>query len=202
MKMRSVALMRVAKSGYIVMSLFFCVSGILLIAKPDVSTKLLGVALGITLIGFGVIKWIGFFSKDLFRLAFQYDLELGALLTVLGIVVLARPNDVLNILSVAVGLSILTEALFKARIAFDAKRFGIRSWWAILTLSIVSGMIGILLAVRPWESAKYLTILLGISFLSVGILNLCVALCTVKIIKNQYPDYIDVDYREMEDEIK
>ena len=35
--------------------------------------------------------------------------------------------------------------------------------------------------------------LLGISLLSEGILNLCVAVSTVKIVKHQYPDVIDAD---------
>ena len=38
-----------------------------------------------------------------------------------------------------------------------------------------------------------MTILLGLSLLTEGLLNLIVALLTVKIIKNQIPDVIDED---------
>ena len=72
----------------------------------------------------------------------------------------------------------------------------------ILALAIISGVIGVMLTIRPWESARMLTVLLGISLLSDGVLNLCVAISTVKIIKNQYPDVIEADYCEMEDETK
>ena len=202
MKMRSTTPMRVAKIGYVIMSVVFCVVGILFMVWSDVSTVALGYALGGAMIVFGIIKMVGYFSKDLFRLAFQYDLELGIVLTVLGIIVLAKPFDVMNFIFIAMGIAILTDSLFKARIAYDAKRFGITVWWMILALAIVSGVIGVMLIIRPWESARMLTVLLGISLLSDGVLNLCVVISTVKIIKNQYPDVIEADYCEMEDETK
>ena len=198
MKMRSTTPMRVAKIGYVIMSVVFCVVGILFMVWSDVSTVALGYALGGAMIVFGIIKMVGYFSKDLFRLAFQYDLELGIVLTVLGIIVLAKPFDVMNFIFIAMGIAILTDSLFKARIAYDAKRFGITVWWMILTLAIVSGVIGVMLIIRPWESARMLTVLLGISLLSDGVLNLCVVISTVKIIKNQYPDVIEAEFYEKE----
>jgi len=202
MKMRSTTPMYVAKIGYVIMSVVFCVVGILFMVWSDVSTVALGYALGGAMIVFGIVKIVGHFSKDLFRLAFQYDLELGIVLTVLGVIVLTKPFDVMNFIFIAMGMAILTDSLFKARIAYDAKRFGITVWWMILALAIVSGVIGVMLIIRPWESARMLTVLLGISLLSDGVLNLCVAISTVKIIKNQYPDVIEADYYEMEDETK
>ena len=84
MKMRSVAPMRIAKTGYMVMSVVFCVVGILFIAKPDISITIIGISMGIAMIVFGIVKLVGYFSRDLFRLAFQFDLELGILLIVLN----------------------------------------------------------------------------------------------------------------------
>ena len=71
MEMRSTVPMRVAKSGYIVMSAVFCLLGALLIAQPDRSLAALGRALGVAMAVFGVVKLVGYFSRDLFRLAFQ-----------------------------------------------------------------------------------------------------------------------------------
>lgn len=196
MKMRSIMPMKVAKTGYVIMSIAFCLIGILFMVRPEASAILMGRTLGIAMIIFGVIKMIGYFSKDLFRLAFQYDLELGILLLLLGIIAVTETIDVMNFIFIAVGVSILTDALFKLRIALDSKAFGIRPWWTIMALAILTGLIGLALIFRPWESASLLTVLLGLSLLSEGILNLCVAVSTVKIVKNQYPDVIDVPYKE------
>ena len=202
MKMRSTAPMRVAKIGYIVMSVVFCAEGLMFIIRSDVSAAFLGYLLGISMVVFGAIKIVGYFSKDLFRLAFQYDLEFGVILIVLGVIVLAKPLDVLNFVFIATGIATLADSLFRIRIAMDAKRFGIESWWMILAIAVATGAIGIILIVRPWESAGVLTVLLGISLLAEGLLNLCVAISTVKIVKNQYPDVIEAEFYEKETDDK
>ena len=198
MKMRSTAPMRVAKVGYIVMSAVFCAAGLIFITRPDLSAGFLGYLLGAAMIAFGAVKIVGYFSKDLFRLAFQYDLEFGVILIVLGVILLAKPLDVLNIIFIATGIAILADSLFKLRIATDARKFGIDAWWTIFAFAVLAGAVGILLVIRPWESARILTALLGISLLCEGALNLCVAVSTVKIVKNQYPDVIEAEFYEKE----
>ncbi len=191
--MRSVKALRTAKIGYIIISAILCALGILLIAKPDMSLSLIGVIVGIVLIVFGVIKLIGYFSKDLYRLAFQFDLAFGILLIALSVVILIRPENMMSFLCIVLGIAILADGLFKIQTALDARRFGLRTWWLILSLAIIAGVIGAVLVFRPTESARIVTMLLGMSLLAEGILNLCVALCAVKIIRHQQPDVIEID---------
>ena len=195
MKMRSVTPMRIAKIGYIVMSVMFCITGALFIALPDISITMIGISMGIAMIVFGIVKLVGYFSRDLFRLAFQFDLELGILLLVLGLIVLIRPDDLMSFICIALGISILTDGLFKVQIALDSKRFGIKSWWVILALAVVAGTIGVLIF-RSAKSAQFLTVLLGVSILAEGILNLYTVISTVLIIKHQQPDAIEIEYSE------
>ena len=142
---------------------------------------------------------MGYFSRDLYRLAFQYDLEFGILLVVLGIIVLPRSEDVMGVLAAALGIAILADGLFKARIAMDSRAFGIRDWWVILVLAVVTCGAGGLLVLRPWQGAKLLARLLGAALLCEGGLNLCVAVSTVKIIDHQHPDVIEVEYTEIKE---
>ena len=196
MKMRSVTPMRIAKIGYIVMSVMFCIAGALFIALPDISITMIGISMGIAMIVFGIVKLVGYFSRDLFRLAFQFDLELGILLLVLGLIVLIRPDDLMSFICIVLGISILTDGLFKVQIALDSKRFGIKSWWVILALAVVAGTIGVFLIFRSAKSAQFLTVLLGVSILAEGILNLYTVISTVLIIKHQQPDVIEIEYSE------
>ncbi|MCI9214051.1 MAG: DUF308 domain-containing protein [Oscillospiraceae bacterium] len=197
METRSVTPMRAAKTGYVVMSIVFCVVGVLFIALPARSAVMIGRVLGAAMAAFGVVKLVGYFSRDLYRLAFQYDLEFGILLIALGVIVLLRTNGVMDFICIAAGVSILADGLFKIQIAIDARRFGIRDWWLILLLAVVTGGVGLLLVFRPWESVQVLTALLGAALLAEGVLNLCVALSTVKIVKNQRPDVIETEYFEV-----
>ena len=152
METRSVTPMRAAKTGYVVMSIVFCVVGVLFIALPARSAVMIGRVLGAAMAAFGAVKLVGYFSRDLYRLAFQYDLEFGILLIALGVIVLLRTNGVMDFICIAAGVSILADGLFKIQIAIDARRFGIRDWWLILLLAVVTGGVGLLLVFRPWES--------------------------------------------------
>jgi uncharacterized membrane protein HdeD (DUF308 family) len=197
MKMRSVVPMRIAKIGYIIISVAFCLAGLLLIMLPNPSITVIGNFCGIAMMTFGIIKLVGYFSKDLYRLAFQYDFQFGILLFVLGAIVMLKPNNVINFLCISLGISILADGLFKIQIAIDARKFGIEAWWLIFTLAFIAGIIGLVLIFRPAESTRVLLILFGVALLAEGLLNLCVAISTVKIIKNQMPDVIESNDFEM-----
>lgn len=199
MENRSVTPMRIAKTGYIVMSVVFCVVGVLFIALPERAAVGIGRALGAAMIVFGIIKLVGYFSRDLFRLAFQFDLEFGILLIALGVISLLRTADVMDFICVAMGIAILADGLFKIQISVDARRFGIPSWWTVLLLAVAAGGVGLVLIFRPWESAQMLTVLLGAALLAEGALNLCVAVSTVKIVRNQQPDVIETEYYQVEE---
>ena len=193
MKMRSVTPMRIAKIGYIIMSVLFCLAGVLFIAMPEISTKIIGICIGISMILFGIVRLIGYFSKDLYRLAFQFDLEFGILMMILGVTVLFNPENLMAFICVAIGISILLDGLFKIRIALDSKQFGIKSWWLILALAIVTGVIGVFLIFDSATGSELMTVILGLTLLSEGILNLSTVISTVLIVKNQAPDIIDTD---------
>lgn len=197
MDMRSVAPMKTAKIGYIVMSVLFCVLGVVLLFTPGVSALWIGRLLGIGLILFGAIKLVGYFSRDLFRLAFQYDLAFGLLLMVLGIVTLSYPGDALSFLCVMFGIPVLADGLFKIQIAMDSRQFGIRNWWLVLVLAALTCVVGVVLVFRPMTGVRALTALMGLSLLCDGVLNLSVALCTVKIVDYQRPDVIETDDYEI-----
>ena len=186
--MRSVAPMRVAKIGYIAVSAALCFFGVLLIVKPEISLAGFGLFTGIVLIIFGIIKIVGYLSRDLYRLAFQYDLACGILVIALGIMVILEPNDAIETICIAVGITFLMDGLLKIQISIDAKTFGIRQWWLILSVALLTVVIGVLLVFRTSGSVRALMVLLGISLLADGIMNLTTVLSTVKIIHHQYPD--------------
>ncbi len=194
--MRSVAPMKTAKIGYIIVSVLLCVLGILLIAVPEFSISVAGTICGAILIVFGIVRLVGYFSKDLYRLAFQYDLAFGIMMITLGVIMLWHPVSLMNFICITLGLSFLIDGLFKIQIAIDSKTFGIREWWLILALAIVTVIFGGILIARPSESSRILAVLIGISMLCEGILNISTMITAVKIIKHQQPDVIEVDYYE------
>lgn len=182
-----------AKAGYVLSCVLLCALGITLIAVPDFSISMLCRVGGILLILFGCVKIIGYISKDLYRLAFQFDLAFGILLISMGAILILRTESMVHIICSLLGLYILADALLKVQISIDSRSFGIRQWWIILAAAVITSIVGFLLIFRPYESARMAMILLGISLLSEGILNLVTVLTAVKIFRRRSSSEIDAD---------
>ena len=112
--------LRFAKIGYIVLSVLICLLGLTLVAVPDFSVSLLCWLGGILLTAFGCIRIVGYFSRDLYRLAFQYDLAFGILMIVLGLVLILRTDAMVHILCLLLGLSVLADALLKVCLLYTS----------------------------------------------------------------------------------
>ena len=188
------------KIGYIMISILLCVLGIVLIAVPDFSVTLLCRLGGGIMMLFGLVKVIGYCSKDLYRLAFQFDLAFGILLMALGIILIIRADAMVNLICIVMGICVLADALLKIQISIDSKTFGIQKWWLILAMAILTGVAGFLLVFRPSESIQIIMILFGIALITEGVLNLITILIAVKIIRHQMPEVIDAEYCEIEQE--
>ena len=191
---------KTAKIGYIMISILLCVLGIVLIAVPDFSVTLLCRLGGGIMMLFGLVKVIGYCSKDLYSLAFQFDLAFGILLMALGIILIIRADAMVNLICIVMGICVLADALLKIQISIDSKTFGIQKWWLILAMAILTGVAGFLLVFRPSESIQIIMILFGIALITEGVLNLITILIAVKIIRHQMPEVIDAEYCEIEQE--
>lgn len=194
--MRSVAPMRAAKIGGIIVSVLVCALGVFMMLRPEASAYALSIACGVIFILLGVMKLVGYFSKDLYRLAFQYDLAFGLLVIAVGVVILSRPGEMMGLMCVILGLCILADGLFRVQTALNAKHFGLPLWWLILVWAIVTGIMGFLLLLRPGIGGRALMIFMGAALVAEGLLNIDTIVTAVKIVKNQRQDIIDAEFYE------
>ena len=186
--MRSVKSIQAAKAGYIILSAVLCGLGLGLMLRPNLSIYITGTVVGAVMVAYGIIKLMGYFSRDLYRLAFQFDLAFGILLIALGAVILARPVRAMNMLCILLGVEIVADGLFKVQTALDARRFGLNSWWLIMLMAVITGIAGIAMALNPTDSAAMLSVLMGAALVAQGALNMIVALCAVKVVRHQKPE--------------
>lgn len=184
MKMKAV---RIAKGGYVVSSIAFCAAGILLLLHPETSAAAICRGIGILLVVCGAFKICGYLSEDLYRLAFQFDLAGGILAVIIGILMLFRSESVLRFLNLVLGIVVLIDGLLKIQTALDARRFGLERWWLIGAAAVIASILGFLIIIDPFGSAGVAgaMMLLGATLLMEGLLNLYVAVFTIKIGKNK-----------------
>ena len=173
---------RIAKGGYTISSIAFCIAGFLLLLHPEISAAMICRGIGILLIVCGGFKICGYLSRDLYRLAFQFDLACGILAVVLGLLMLFRSNSVLHFLNLVLGIVVLTDGLLKIQTAFDARRFGLERWWMIGGAAVLASILGILIIIDPFGNSGVTgaVMLLGAALLMEGLLNLYVAVYTIK----------------------
>ncbi|MCD8014267.1 MAG: DUF308 domain-containing protein [Lachnospiraceae bacterium] len=178
----SLGTLKIARNGYIIIALVICVFGVCLLINPNYPVDTLIRLLGFVFIADGVIKMIGYFSKDFYCLAFQYDFAFGILMCALGLVILVRGSDYSTLLYAVLGLVILMDALLRIQMSLDAKKFGLHLWWRILLVAILTGVFGMILVIDPYNGEGMTMTLTGTAVLLEGVLNLCVAVYTVKIL--------------------
>lgn len=92
------------KNAYTAMTICLIALGAALLFAPQLGLKTLCVVYGVFLIVYGVTKLSGYFAKDLFQLAFQFDLALGIVSIVLGIIIIEKSEYIIEILSTAIGI--------------------------------------------------------------------------------------------------
>lgn len=167
--------LKIAKAGYILISVIFYFFGVICILSTDINTKTGAMAGGMILIVYGVIKITGYLSKDLFCLAFQYDLACGLFLIVLGILVLAVNAGFEHHLLSGMGALVLLDSLLSIQTALDAQKFGLSTWYVILLASILSGTLGAVLIVR------HTLMTAGLALLAEGFMRQYIVQCTVRL---------------------
>lgn len=169
-----------AKIGYIAASIMTAALGTTFIFMPETSITVICRLLGAAAIICGIIKLFGYFSRDLYRLAFQYDLAFGIMLCAIGIISVVKPVKVISAAHFAVGIIIIADGVFKLQTAIDSKRFGLGKWWLIAAFALLSFAHGIILVVDPFEAAVVMTVFMGITLIADSLMNFCVAFCAVK----------------------
>ncbi len=139
--MRKMRAIRIAKGGYIASSAALCLAGIFLLVHPDVSVLIFCRGLGILLVICGAFKMIGYLARDLYRLAFQFDLAFGIFMLVIGLIMVLKSSIVIRFANFALGIVVLTDGLFKIQMSVDARRFGLRQWWVGLIMVLKSSIV-------------------------------------------------------------
>ena len=193
------SLLKIAKTGYLLLSALLILAGVGLTFFSDTFYSILAVLLGILFLVFGAVKLAGFFSKDPYQLVFESDLVFGILYLALGLLLLFRPAHTMAFFGIVFGLMLLADGLTRVRIALDARPFGIRAWWLILVSAIATAILGVVLLFHPGEGTQVLMQLLGISLMVDGVMNISTILAAVRVIRAARPGNDGEDYELVDD---
>ena len=162
-----------AKYGCAALSAGLIVSGAMYAAGNPMPAVLTGVIVML----YGLIRLFGYFSGDLYRLAFQHDLAIGVMLVLLGAAQLFRPG----LVGESAGIIVLVDGLFKLQTSLDARRFGLETWAVLLGLALLSCLTGAAALFGGLTGLRGV----GIALIADGLMSLTTVLISVKIQKRQ-----------------
>lgn len=169
----------VARIGYNIIFAVFCLAALLYLIFPCIPPLAASIFSGTVLIAYGVIKIIGYFSEDLFCLAFRYDFAFGLLLIAIGVIIFIKCGEAAAYLTSGFGWIILLDSFFKIQMSEEAKKFGLEQWQYISTAAGVTGAMGIILILN-FSRTDLAHILAALALLAEGVMNRYVMKYAVK----------------------
>jgi uncharacterized membrane protein HdeD (DUF308 family) len=171
-----------AKIMHLCSAVIFLVAGLLLALVPDFEDSGIfrNAIVGVASIIIGVTGIYGYFSNDMYRLAFQQDFALGIFNVIFGILLIINPVQLSVLLPTAVSILTLLDGGNKSQMALEGKNFGISKWYWVLVsaiLEIAAGLVLILLAYHELDVSAWMGVAMGL----VGIVNFWTTMYTVRV---------------------
>lgn len=149
---QEIDIVRQAKLIYIICAGMMFLLGIALLLFPeqivgDLRCYLIG---GVFCLN-GAARLLGYFANDLYRLAFQFDLALGALVLLVGVILFIYPSNLAGYTGHLVAISVLVDGLFKVQTALDGKKFGIHKWKIMICTAVLTCILAFAAELMMWR---------------------------------------------------
>ncbi len=170
-----------AKISNLIIYSFMVAVGLTMLIFREIPTNVETIILSVLCILVGGAKILGYFSNDLYRLAFQFDLAIGLFLAIIGVLTLiVGSKDPLGTVRLF-GIYIFIDGLLKLQTAFDAKKFGIARWLVILLTAILMVGVGIVGLLASYLEQISQLIVLDVALMLDGLVNIWITAYTVRI---------------------
>lgn len=158
--------------SYILISALYVVLGVVLLAWPSASLRMICYGLGFVMIVLGITYGIIYFTKDNLTGFLQMDLVIGIVCLAFGVFILLNPTFLATVLPFAMGIILLLGAIVKIQSAVSMRRLKFSRWYAVLICALVIIALGIILLCNPFEKERYMIIYIGICLILDGMTNL------------------------------
>lgn len=162
---------------YILVSALYVVLGVVLLAWPSTSVKMICYGLGFVMVVLGITYAIIYFTKDNLAGFLQMDLVIGIICLAFGVFILLNPTFLSTVLPFAMGIILLLGAVVKIQSALNMKRLNFKKWYLVLILALVLIALGVILLCNPFAEERYMILYIGICLILDGMTNLVSMIC-------------------------
>lgn len=149
------------KAILIFQSIVELILGFFLIFFPGISSKILCIIIGSLMAGYGIFDIISFITNSR-PYSFRQGLFSGVLTTALGLAFIVQAEQLVNLLSIVLGILIIIESIVNLRRALLIKEMGFGYWYITLILSFLTFAAGLIIIVYPNLFVGFIFTLIGI----------------------------------------
>ena len=165
-------LLKKIKANMLVSSLLCVLLGLVLVLRPGLSVRIVCTAVGIVLILSGVTRIIDWFCARDGSMYAQMNLIFGIVLVVVGVWIVVKPDKVLAIIPIIVGIVIGMHGLNNLKQAIELWRDKYDKWWVAFILGALTVGFGVLLICRPFAAIDTVVMLIGFFMIYDGLSNI------------------------------
>lgn len=191
-------LLKKIKTNVVISSALCVILGLVLVFRPGLSMRIVCTAVGVVLILSGVMRMIDHFTARDGSLYAQANLIFGIVLVVVGVWIVVKPDKVMAIIPIIVGIVIVIHGLHNLQQAIELWRDRYEKWWVALILGVLTVGFGVLLVCRPFAAIDTVVMLIGFFLIYDGISNVWIVTRIYKNAKSmrQEMSAVDVEIRE------
>ncbi len=170
-----------AKIVHLCSAVLFIIAGILVsVVTVDEAPSFGNIVIGIAGILIGGAGIYGYFSNDMYRLAFQSDFALGIFNVIFGILLILNPVQLSVLLPTAIAILTILDGGNKSQIAVEGQRFGIHKWYLVLVSAVVEIIVGLVLILLAYQDID-VHVWMGLAMGVVGVTNFWTTMYTVRV---------------------
>ncbi len=170
-------LMKEMKTRWIGSAVLSIILGLLLVLFPGVTLDVLCYVLGGLLVVYGVYGVITSFAGDPDGSVFyRRDIFMGALSLAAGLFLILKAELVMVLIPYVIGMAVGVSGLMEFQRAFGYKKLGLRDWWLLLIMALLTLGLAVLLFINPFASLMATVIMIGCAMMYEGVMNLVIVL--------------------------
>lgn len=172
------------KTGYssVITSIIFSFIGIIIIANPEVTVKVISWSLGAIFVIIGAIKIISYFMTKGTSDFFNYELVYGVIAIVIGLFAFFYSNIIGLALGLVVGTWIIYSSLMRLSLAFKLRKNNVGAWVTILVIAILMLIAGIYVVFN----SEVIAVSIGVFILIYSVMDLLSGIIFMKNVKDMY----------------
>ena len=190
-------IMKKFRADMMLSALFSIVMGVILVAWPETTLDIICKAIAIILIVMGAAELVSYFWN---KITYSLSGILGLVVLLIGIWIFVKPQSVLSLIPIVIGVILAVHGVQDLKVAFDTKRNGYTKWWSMLLMAIISLALGIICIVNAFGMVTLTMQIIGIALVYDGISDSWIVYKASKVAKEmkEERDALDVEYKEVD----